>query len=140
MGNILVRETPLRTLKFYEYPSFKSHGVLCSIIDFSLSAYDHSQEHHSRDLNEDQWIFQGDSSSDPQFQVYRDMLQEVKGDWEGKCYRTNVLWFAYLMEKLATRSTSKAFQKELLTAFSRIRGYQSVSESVRGDPFFTLRK
>lgn len=130
----------MRTLKLYEFPSFKSHGILCSIIDFSLASYELNLTHHSRNLNDDQWIFEGDASSDPQFQVYRDMRAEVQGDWERKSLRTNILWISFLIESLASRSKNKAFQKDLLVVASRIKSYSNVGDAVRGDPFFTLRK
>jgi hypothetical protein len=135
----LIKETPLRNLKLFEYPSFKSHGILCSIIDYSLSSFNFEGQFHFRDLNDDAWIFDGNAEIDNQFQVYKEMKQSVGNNWSQQSFQTNISWIRHLIGKIHHRASSPNLKEELSALLKRISGYDSCSFLVKSDPYFTLK-
>ncbi|WEL38239.1 haspin Ser/Thr kinase [Encephalitozoon hellem] len=70
-----------------------------SLIDFSLSRLKSEDTVIFNDLNDKQWLFEGDEKVDIQFKVYRDMRELCSGRWERFTPGSNVLWVRYLVEK-----------------------------------------
>jgi hypothetical protein len=132
---VLLKETPLRTLKLYEYPGFKSYGVLCTIIDFSLSSAEYDGKRLFRNLHEDLWLFQ-DTDASSQFGVYPAMKEIIEDDWSKECLKTNVLWIAYIARELLSRITTKTSRERLQSLCERLEHYHAVVDIVRNDPFF----
>lgn len=135
LGNVLVRETPLKTLKFFEFPSFKSHGILCTIIDYSLSSFNYKDEFEYRDLGDSQWLFDGEDKVNTQYQVYKDMRDITQGKWSDKCTKTNILWLDHILFTVVGR-LSKIQKHEFSKLQQRIKTYDSCVGFVFNDEFF----
>lgn len=52
------------------------------------------------DLKDENWIFEGDSSVDLQFEIYKKMKISCMGNWELFNKKSNLLWISYLLDKL----------------------------------------
>ena len=70
LGNILIKETDLKGFKSNE-TEFNFEGIQCSIIDYSLSRMKNGKDVAFRDLDTIEWLFEGDSKIDTQYQVYK---------------------------------------------------------------------
>ena len=99
---------------------------------------------HFRDLEVDEWIFEGDASVDPQYQVYRDMRETVKGNWRTFNPRTNVLWLHHIISKIIDNQPKKAHSTMLFKGFEELadrllKDYGNV-KAILKDPFFRIKK
>lgn len=144
LGNILVKETAID--QFIDgNDTFAFDGIQCSIIDYSLSRMRDTAGVAYRDLDSIEWLFEGDSSIDSQYQVYKDMKSN-KGtaSWKEFRPRSNILWLAFILERLVQKQ-KKSIQipKSLFTALSglheRILNYSSVRELKLKDDFFNTK-
>ncbi|CAG8674425.1 13724_t:CDS:2 [Acaulospora morrowiae] len=82
--------------KKVEVPTF---GIKTSIIDYTLSRMERDQEIIYVDISDESY-FTG--QGDHQYDVYRKMREETKGDWKSFWPKTNVFWLRYLADKLLT--------------------------------------
>ena len=57
-----------------------------------------------KDLNEESWLFNGDSSFDFQFDVYRQMKRANKGNWKEYNPKSNLKWIKYIVHKLMIKA------------------------------------
>lgn len=69
------------------------------LIDFNFSRLETKKIVYT-DLNQEQWLFEGDPSVDPQFGVYKKMKVSCKNDWMSFNEKSNLLWIVYLLDKL----------------------------------------
>lgn len=107
-GNVLVKETKEKFVQFIvdgDVYQVETHGVMTTIIDFSLSRL-FSREDDCivyKNLRQDPTLFTAkgrDKGGDYQFDIYRKMRAENDNDWEAFCPKTNVFWLHYLLEKM----------------------------------------
>ncbi|KAJ2163031.1 hypothetical protein GGF46_000217 [Coemansia sp. RSA 552] len=141
-GNIMVTRYQSNLTFLYQLPptgsrlrstliSIPSYKVRCTIIDYTLSrlhidndakdgvaaskpaSYDPANNVFYVALK-DEALFQGEG--DIQFEVYRQMRGCAQNNWEGFHPHTNVLWLAYVLQKILT--TKAAAIKDELMAFA----------------------
>ncbi|KAJ2493337.1 hypothetical protein IWW37_000621 [Coemansia sp. RSA 2050] len=137
-GNIMVTRSNSNLTFLYQLPptgarlksalmSIPSYKVRCTIIDYTLSRLhidnDASDAAANKPANydpaknvfyvalKDEALFQG--QGDIQYDVYRQMRQCSKNDWEGFHPHTNVLWLSYTLLKILETKDS-AIKHELL--------------------------
>lgn len=146
LGNVLIKRIEDEELCFEvdEDIAFPAEGVICSIIDYSLSRVSLPDQVLFRDLDCLPWLFEGDGAVDSQFSVYQEM-KASKGperSWKDFCPKSNVLWMSFLMERLVlkqrhakVKKPKKAFD-ELSALARRVISYPSISEMIRSDSFF----
>ncbi|CAG8577517.1 14780_t:CDS:2 [Acaulospora morrowiae] len=103
-GNITIKYTKQARISYdiasatkkVEVPTF---GIKTSIIDYTLSRMERDQEIIYVDISDESY-FTG--QGDHQYDVYRKMREETKGDWKSFWPKTNVFWLRYLADKLLT--------------------------------------
>ncbi|OIR56699.1 MAG: haspin family serine/threonine kinase [Amphiamblys sp. WSBS2006] len=94
----------------------REHGrLLCSLIDFSLSALFQGKEFVSSDLGGMDFLFSG---TEEHHRVYREMRASTGGEWSRHVPATNVLWLEYLHRWLSQRH----IQSESVRDFFRAAG------------------
>lgn len=141
LGNILVKTIEIESF-IDANETFDFDGIQCNIIDYSLSRMRDSAGVAYRDLDSIEWLFEGDSSIDSQYQVYKDMkTNKGTASWKKFRPRSNILWLAFILERLVQKQ-KKSIQtpKSLFTALSglyeRILNYSSVRELKVKDEYF----
>ncbi|XP_060602886.1 serine/threonine-protein kinase haspin-like [Ruditapes philippinarum] len=100
-GNVLVRPTDKEDITFRlkgRPVVVSSHGVEACVIDFSMSRLTKDGCTVYTTIPDDDTLFDG--KGDYQFDVYREMKKENKGNWEKLNPHSNVLWLHYLADKL----------------------------------------
>ena len=130
-GNVLIMDTNKKTIDFViegEEYSFDSHGVLVSIIDFTLSRIQGDEFVVYTDLCKERDLFKG--QGDIQFNVYRDMKEHNDNDWESFKPYTNVLWIHYLTKKLIRKARHSVLLKQFLQQVLR---YNSAHEILKAE-------
>ncbi|KAL7346096.1 haspin Ser/Thr kinase [Encephalitozoon intestinalis] len=100
-GNILIKEDRI------------------SLIDFSLSRLKDGDSVIFSNLNDKQWLFEGDEAFDIQFKVYKDMLKLCSGCWSRFTPQSNALWIRYLVEKTFGKGRFKG-KKDLVSQYLSI--------------------
>ncbi|XP_045188775.2 uncharacterized protein LOC123546503 [Mercenaria mercenaria] len=136
-GNVLVRPTEKEdiTFKLLGKPiTVPSQGVEASVIDFTMSRLTKDGCTVYITIPDDDTLFDG--QGDYQFDIYREMKKENKGNWETFCSHSNVLWLHYLADKLvySTRypNQSGRQEREILREFrqfmSTMLDYRSACE------------
>ena len=87
-GNILLKKIP------------ENSGIKISLIDFALSRFETDDYLCYTDFaNKNyEWLFIGDSTTDIQYEVYKQMKNTVK-NWSDFKNVTNLLWIKYLCRK-----------------------------------------
>lgn len=134
-GNILVRRTHDRVLYFrldHKEYHIASHGVLASVVDFTLSRINQGDDCVSyTDLNNLPWLFKG--KGDIQFDVYRDMRNHSKSEWRGFHPYNNVLWLNYLATKVSIKAklkdmSSKSWKRKLEPFIKKIKRYSTAKD------------
>lgn len=144
LGNILVK--PIDFDIFTDgNEAFDFDGIQCNIIDYSLSRMGDDSGVAYRDLDGIEWLFEGDSSIDSQYQVYKDMKSN-KGtsSWKEFRPRSNILWLAFILERLVHKQkksiqTPKILFTALIELHKRILNYSSVIELKQKDEFFNKK-
>ncbi|KAJ2875402.1 hypothetical protein GGH93_001625 [Coemansia aciculifera] len=137
-GNIMVTRSNSNLTFLYQLPptgarvksalmSIPSYKVRCTIIDYTLSRlhidndagdvaankpanYDPAKNVFYVALK-DESLFQGEG--DIQYDVYRQMRQRSKDDWEGFHPHTNVMWLTYALQKILV-TKAPAIKHELV--------------------------
>lgn len=145
LGNILVKTTDKMKMKSGD-SEFESAGLECCIIDYSLSRLRNEDGVIYRDLDSIEWLFEGDSSIDIQYQVYKDMRSAKSGlSWRDFKPKSNILWLALILDKLLQKR-KKSFQtpKYVFNNLSELRRrcleYDSIMELKSKDLFFKESK
>ncbi|KAJ2635049.1 hypothetical protein GGF44_003408 [Coemansia sp. RSA 1694] len=137
-GNIMVTRSNSNLTFLYQLPptgarvksalmSIPSYKVRCTIIDYTLSRLhidnDDSDATANKPTNydpaknvffvalKDESLFQG--QGDIQYDVYRQMRQCSKDDWEGFHPHTNVMWLTYALQKILV-TKAPAIRHELV--------------------------
>jgi len=77
----------------------ETFGVRACIIDYTLSRMERGDEVIYVNIL-DEGYFTG--KGDYQFDIYRMMREESKGDWKSFWPKTNVFWLHYVADKLLT--------------------------------------
>ncbi|CAG8533399.1 6400_t:CDS:2 [Diversispora eburnea] len=113
-GNVTFKSTRLTTFT-YDLPSINikaevpTFGIRAYIIDFTFSRMERDNEIiHVDILDED--IFKGEG--DYQYDIYRMMKEETKGDWKSFKPKTNLFWLHYLADKLLTSKDLPKVKKD----------------------------
>ncbi|CAG8573121.1 20586_t:CDS:2 [Dentiscutata erythropus] len=151
-GNITIKPTKNKVVT-YELPSAEinvqvpTYGIRAFIIDYTLSRMQRGDEIiHVDILDEGYFTAQGDY----QFEIYRMMREETKGNWKSFCPKTNVFWLHYLADKLLTskklpkpRKTNEQYQ--YFDAIGRFKkralhkgGYKSAIDAMKNDDFWQI--
>jgi serine/threonine-protein kinase haspin len=135
-GNVLVKRTKEEFIYFRlnrkEY-YIRSHGVRATIVDFTLSRITQRDSHclSHQDLNNMPWLFKG--KGDIQFDVYRNMRNATKSQWQKFTPYTNVLWINYLTIKTKIKGKlkgihSKVWESKFKPYLRSILKYKSVKD------------
>ncbi|CAG8556394.1 10789_t:CDS:2 [Ambispora gerdemannii] len=101
-GNITIKATNLKHVTFYDPSKGKVYEIPCfgiraCIIDYTLSRMDIDENTIHVDIR-DEGYFTGEG--DYQYEIYRMMREETKGNWQSFCPKTNVFWLHYLADKI----------------------------------------
>jgi serine/threonine-protein kinase haspin len=141
LGNILVKKTLIEKFN-HQNDSFDFNGIQCCIIDYSLSRMRDSAGVAFRDLDNIEWLFEGDPNVDSQYQVYKDMRNsKAQASWKEFQPRSNILWLNFIFERLLQRQ-KKSIQKpkSIFVALTKLQKnilkYSSVQELKLKDEFF----
>lgn len=144
LGNILVKETLLDHIEVPGMKTVRTEGVLCSIIDCSISRFTAPGRVCYRDLEAEEWIFEGDAKVDPQYEVYREMRTVTKQQWRAFHPLTNLLWLKFVVNALLKTQSSKknktAAYIALFDLCNRLCAepqYADLRTLLKTDPFFT---
>ncbi|KAJ3102205.1 Serine/threonine-protein kinase haspin [Phlyctochytrium planicorne] len=112
-------------------------GVKVTIIDFTISRCEKDGMLFFVDMSDESYYT---GKGDYQFDIYRMMRQETKGDWAGFYPRTNVMWIHYLIDKLLTKKALpyagpkvKAVRKQILELKDRVLKYRSMTDLVKAE-------
>ncbi|KAI9339061.1 hypothetical protein BDR26DRAFT_862562 [Obelidium mucronatum] len=115
-------------------------GVKVAIIDYTLSRCQSGKRLFFNRMD-DESFYTGEG--DYQFDIYRMMREETRGDWMAFHPKTNVLWIHYLLHKLlkgkslpVAGAVAKEKRKELEGFQKRVLSYASVRELVERDVMF----
>ncbi|CAG8569338.1 9676_t:CDS:2, partial [Dentiscutata heterogama] len=151
-GNITIKPTKNKVVT-YELPSAEINvqvptcGIRAFIIDYTLSRMQRGDEIiHVDILDEGYFTGQGDY----QFEIYRMMREETKGNWKSFCPKTNVFWLHYLADKLLTskklprpRKTNEQYRYfDAIVRFKKRAlhkgGYKSAIDAMKNDDFWQI--
>ncbi|KAL7644429.1 UNVERIFIED_CONTAM: hypothetical protein RMT77_005260 [Armadillidium vulgare] len=139
-GNVLVKKTSETSLKYClrgkEY-FIKTHGLIGTIIDYTLSRLKNKDEIFYNDLSLDPDLFTSEGG-DYQFEVYRMMQKSNGNNWQDFSPVTNVYWLHYLLLKIMNECYYKNINtkihketlKELQTLAHKILTHKSATELV----------
>lgn len=143
-------ETSVREILLPDGRAMSTEGLLINIIDFSLSR--HKTGMHAlafvgndvfyTDLNETDWLFQGDGRKSSQYEVYRRMKKAANGNWKAFNPKTNVLWVEFITRRLLGSCSPRADSVErskIEGLRKRILGYESVNQMVSQDAYFSSK-
>ncbi|KAK9692110.1 hypothetical protein RND81_09G241300 [Saponaria officinalis] len=142
-GNILLsrKETAASQLRFTlegKSGSIQTHGLLVSIIDFTLSRINTGNTILYLNLSLDLELFEG-PKGDKQSETYRKMREVTDDCWDASVPKTNVLWLQYLVDILLLKKSFKRSAKderELRSLKKRLNSYESAKQAL-SDPFFS---
>ncbi|KAH9610413.1 hypothetical protein KSS87_008047 [Heliosperma pusillum] len=140
-GNILLRRKETPTLQFTlegKTSSIRTHGLVVSIIDFTLSRINTGHTILYLDLSTDPELFEG-PKGDKQSETYRKMREVTDDCWDGSVPKTNVLWLQYLVDILILKKSFKRSgkdERELRSLKKRLNSYDSAKEAL-SDSFFS---
>ncbi|KAL4570524.1 hypothetical protein LXL04_026180 [Taraxacum kok-saghyz] len=126
----------------------KTHGVVASITDFTLSRINTGEDVSFLDLSLDPVLFEGPRKGNKQSETYRKIKEVTEDCWERSFPNTNALWMQYLVDAIDYRFkknsnalfiTRDRTSKEtmMLRSFKkRLNDYGSAKESI-DDPFIS---
>ncbi|CAG8463100.1 9588_t:CDS:2 [Acaulospora colombiana] len=141
-GNVTIRHTKMTRIS-YDMTSFKktvevpTFGIKATIIDYTLSRMERDREIIYVNISDESY-FTG--QGDHQYDVYRMMREETKGDWKSFWPKTN--WIRYLADKLLTskilpkpRKSNEhySYYHAILEFKERAEKYGSVMEAMNKD-------
>ncbi|XP_039275434.1 serine/threonine-protein kinase haspin homolog [Nilaparvata lugens] len=124
IGNILVSKTKEKSIFFkidgmeFKLPTFNKKAT---IIDYTLSRINDDNQLLYNDLGKDEELFQG--QGDLQFQIYRDMREDTRNEWNKFVPKTNLRWIHYLATKCLKDVSYKSgsdFHKKFLKKLSAL--------------------
>lgn len=122
-GNVLVAQTRVASVEYRLDGSsynLQTHGLKATVIDFTLSRMKASQCVVYNNLAEDPALFTAEG--DYQFEIYRQMKNVNKNDWEKFTPYTNVLWLHYILDKM----TSECYFKNVKTKIHKMHHAQLI--------------
>ncbi|TPX67123.1 hypothetical protein SpCBS45565_g04050 [Spizellomyces sp. 'palustris'] len=140
-GNVLL--TTARPEKFLidlegDRIGFSNEGVKICIIDYTWGRIGAYPELVYLPLDDPELFDgkgKGQRGGDLQFDIYRWMRDEVHGEWQKFCPKTNVFWVHYLIDKVLTRKFPRSrktkdvrIRKELEMAREAVLQYESVAD------------
>ncbi|KAL2941750.1 Serine/threonine-protein kinase haspin-like protein [Bienertia sinuspersici] len=140
-GNILLSRKETAMLQFTlegRTISIRTHGILISIIDFTLSRINTGNTILYLNLSSDPEIFEG-PKGDKQSETYRKMREVTDDCWDGSFPRTNVLWLQYLVDILLLKKSFKRSgkdERDLRSLKKRLNSCNSAKEAL-SDSFFS---
>ncbi|KMT14135.1 hypothetical protein BVRB_4g079570 [Beta vulgaris subsp. vulgaris] len=140
-GNILLSRKETTMLQFTlegRTTCIRTHGVLVSIIDFTLSRINTGNTILYLNLSLDPELFEG-PKRDKQSETYRKMREVTDDCWDGSFPRTNVLWLQYLVDVLLVKKSFKRCgkdERDLRSFNKRLHSCNSAKEAL-SDPFFS---
>ncbi|CDW59538.1 Serine [Trichuris trichiura] len=145
VSNILVRGTKVDYLEYIidgDRLTVPSAGLLCCMVDFTLSRLQIDDQVIYADLSSHSHIFSG--SGEMQFYVYP-LMRKIIGSWETFNPRTNVLWIAYLADFLAhakyrNRKLPQAKKARLFAFKRRTKSWGACSAFVASSSFHSHTK
>lgn len=143
-------ETSVRKIQLPNGRAISTEGLLAHIIDFSLSR--HKAGTHAlafvgddvfyTDLNEIEWIFQGDGCKSSQYEVYRSMKKAAGGNWRAFNPKTNILWVEFIARRLlgsCSLGADSVERSKIKGLHKRILRYESVSQMASQDAYFNSK-
>ncbi|CAO2832487.1 unnamed protein product [Amaranthus hypochondriacus] len=139
-GNILLSRKETAILHFTlegRMAAIKTHGLLVSIIDFTLSRINTGNRIYFLNLSSDPELFEG-PKGDKQSETYRKMREVTDDCWDGSFLKTNVLWLQYLVDMLLLKKSFKRSgkdERDLRSLKKRLNSCNSAKEAL-SDPFF----
>ncbi|CCD73413.1 non-specific serine/threonine protein kinase [Caenorhabditis elegans] len=143
LSNVLIDRNGVEELSYTVHGQkipLRTHGIKVNIIDFTLSRISKDSTTIYWDLEEDTTIFEGPDA--PQFEVYREMRENCRGNWEKFSRRTNLMWIVYIANRLIDTEicpeglfTDKR-RKELKHLFDRLAEFGSCEESLTDAEFY----
>ncbi|KNC96492.1 haspin protein kinase [Spizellomyces punctatus DAOM BR117] len=117
---------------------FSNEGVRICIIDYTWGRIGAYPELVYLPLDDPELFDgkgKGQRGGDLQFDIYRWMRDEVQGEWQKFCPKTNVFWVHYLIDKVLTRKFPRSrktkdvrIRKELEMAREVVLQYGSVAD------------
>lgn len=132
LGNVLVKSTTRRDIRIDSKTKIETAGLICAIIDFSLSRLENSENQALyHDLSQESWLFHGDADVSDQYEVYRKMKGIVGEDWSRFKPKTNVAWLEHILTALLSKLP---VSKRKGPVFAQLDSYLSVlsqAESVQ---------
>ena len=69
------------------------------LVDFNFSRLE-TDKIIFTDLNNHNWIFEGDKGKDIQFGVYKEIRNSCNSNWKTFNPKSNLLWVKYILQKL----------------------------------------
>lgn len=105
------------------------------LVDFNFSRLEIDKIVYT-DLNEHEWIFEGDRGADIQFGVYKEIRESCKSNWLAFNPESNLFWIRYLLQKLILKAnklkTARCKTKTLskLKKILRIAGKSSTTQEL----------
>ncbi|CAJ0586817.1 unnamed protein product, partial [Mesorhabditis spiculigera] len=138
IGNVLVKECSQEFIQFRMNGlplNIRSHGVHVNIIDFTNSRLSKAGVNIYLDLEADEELFEGQGHY--QFDIYRMMRENNRGDWASFEPKSNVFWLHYMARELLERNAKKRIlvkrKKELLAIFDTLLACDELSAFVYDD-------
>ncbi|XP_054713310.1 serine/threonine-protein kinase haspin-like [Uloborus diversus] len=101
LGNILIQRNRSKKISYVlrgKPFSIESHGLLVTIIDFTLSRLCETEYVYYNNLADDESLF--NQSGDYQFEIYKAMKEHLGNKWHECGLYSNVLWLNFLCVKL----------------------------------------
>ncbi|KFD46038.1 hypothetical protein M513_13078 [Trichuris suis] len=145
LGNILVRRKN-KVLKYIidgKTCYVPSEGVICHLVDYTLSRIQIGDQVVFTDLSSLSWLFNG--SRNEQIDVCRSMRDVIGSSWANFNPKTNVLWVAYLVNyfikaKCRGRELPQVHKRRLLDLKRRIDQCESCEAASLVHDLFSRRK
>ncbi|GBM51517.1 Serine/threonine-protein kinase haspin [Araneus ventricosus] len=125
LGNILVQRNASKTISYVlggKAYSIPNHGLIVTIIDFTLSRVLHEGCIFYNNLADDSLF---DQTGDYQFQVYKDTKKLLNNEWHKCLLYSNVLWLTYLCVKLLENDYSRPSSKKHEEGLNNIKTFQN---------------
>lgn len=118
----MVKQTTRSEIRIDSKQKLETHGLMCSIIDFSLSRLQTEPKRiYYSNLEQENWLFSGDSAVSQQYDVYRSMKNlMIKDGWNEFRPRTNVLWLEFVLNALISRLPASKRKGDTLQRLQQI--------------------
>lgn len=101
---MLIKSTFRSDIRIDSKTKIETAGIMCSIIDFSFSRLKSLQgELLYCDLSKENWLFEGNSDSCEQYDIYRKMKNLCQSSWAEFHPETNLLWLGHILSSLLTK-------------------------------------